>query len=401
LLLLHDPLIALTGSAMVGHALLAISLAWFCLSLLRGAFARSLPWVGGLPTFSVVWALALLGTIYSLMDEGNVNVRAQFLATFVLMPVMWVAFSEQAAAPITRLRVHRLLLVYAATELMIMMLQIAYFMFGIGLPPGELYESMVSGSQFNGNNLAAIIVVLSIFYNATSQGVPRLERRLFNLITTVALLILFSRLAIILYIFDRLRSSSVKRMVWPLAIVVVLLVSGQMIEYTGNETIDTSIYKVKSLATIVEVSLEADSSTSSRSESYFNFVEQLGGLGVGSVAILGYSNFTYGATFADAALFINPHSMVIEFGYWMGWLGLLTLGGFILVAYMRPSQGGAGQRGFVLMAVIFASSIPSSAIPLPSFWAGLVMLAMLGAYDPFIGLRTKPTGTYAPPPITT
>lgn len=395
LLLLHDPIITLTGSAMVGHGLLGLGLAWFCASMgLRALITRRLPWVGGLPTFGAVCTLAGLGTLYSLMDFGSINVRVQFLATFMLMPLMWVAFSELAAQPASRRAVHRLLLFYVATELTIMLLQVAYFFVGIGLPPSDLYESMVPGSQFNGNNLAAIIGVLSIFYNATSQDTPRWERLLFNLITMVVLLITFSRLAMLLYIFDRLRSLCVRQIGQALLVATVLVAAGLIvsnIEYTGNETIDASLYKAKSLAKIAEVGLEADSSTSSRSESYLNFIEQLGRLGIGSAAILEYSTFTSGAVFADEALYVNPHSMVIEFGYWMGWPGLLALGAFMLVAYMRSSQGGLLQRGFVLLAVLFATSIPSSAIPLPPLWAGLLMLAMHAAYGPTVRLRPHPS----------
>lgn len=386
LLLLHDPIITLTGSALLSHALLGLGLLWFCVSQgLRALVSSRLPWVGGLPTFFAICPLAGLGVLYSLMDQGSLNVRLQFLATFVLMPVLWVAFSELSAHPGSRRSLGRLLLVYVATELAIMLLQLAFFLTGIGIPPGDLYDWMVPGSQFNVNNLAAIIVLLSIFYNATSQQAPRHERLLFNLMAVAILLITFSRLAVLLYLADRLRSLSRRQMGRVLAAVVVLAFGAfavTKIEYTGNEMIDVSLYKAKSLATIAEVGFEADSSTSSRSESYLNFIDQLGRLGIGSASILNYATFTAGADFAAAVVYINPHSMVVEFGYWMGWPGLLALGAFMLIGYVRSGQGSLVQRGFVLLAVLLATSIPSSAIPLPPLWAGLLLLAMLGAFGP-------------------
>lgn len=96
LLLIHDPLIELTSSALVSLALLAIGLSWFCLALLRRTLTGSPSWTGGLTTFGVICALAVLGKIYSLMDGENLNVRVQFLSIFMLMPLIWVAFSEQA-----------------------------------------------------------------------------------------------------------------------------------------------------------------------------------------------------------------------------------------------------------------------------------------------------------------
>jgi hypothetical protein len=386
LLLLHDPIIALTGSAVLAHALLGFGLLWFTISRALGALmSRGAPWVGGLSTFVATWVLAALGAWYSLMDQGSVNVKLQFLATFVLIPLLWAAFSELAGHPRWRRSLGRLLLFYVATELAIMALQVSYFLVGVGIAPSEFYESMIPGSQFNGNNLAAIVVMLSIFYNATSHQTPRRERGVFNAIVVVILLITFSRLAMLLYIADRIRNLNLRQMGNVLLAATVLLAGAiaiNDIDYTGNETIDASLYKAKSLATIAEVGLNADRSTSSRGESYFNFFDQIGRLGMGSGAILDYSTFTSGAVFADEALYINPHSMVVEFGYWMGWPGLLALGAFMLIGYVRPSQGTLAQRGFVLIAVLFASSIPSSAIPLPPLWAGFLLLAMLGAFGP-------------------
>lgn len=404
LLLLHDPIITLTGSALLGHALLAFGMLWFCIVAVSNVLVSCrLPWVGGLPTFSAVCSLACLGVIYSLIDQGSLNVQLQFLATFVLLPVMWLAFSELAEYSDFRRSLGRLLLVYVVTELAIMLLQLAYFLIGVGIPPGETYESMVPGSQFNGNNLAAIIVLLSIYYNASSHDARGRERLLFNLIVVAILLITASRLAILLYLADRIRCMGLHKMGRLLATVVVLVVCAvgvTSIEYTGNETIDASLYKAKSLATVVQVGMEADSSTSSRAASYFNFIDQLGRLGTGSAAILNYSNFTVDAVFEDKALYVNPHSLIVEFGYWMGWPGLLVLGVFLLITYMRPSQGGLGQRGFVLMAILLATSIPSSAIPLPPLWVGLLLLAMHGAFGSTYRAGTQaPTLMYKPRPV--
>jgi hypothetical protein len=384
LLLLHDPLITLTGVALVGHALLIIGGVWFCLSLVQRALTlRHLAWVGGLPTFAVVGSLAGMGAFYSLIDRGEFDVRVQFLATFILIPIIWAALSQLAAQPGARLPLCRLLLFYVLTELAIMLLQLSYLLIGVGLPPNDTYESMVPGSQFNGNNLAAIIVLLSIFYNASSRGTLRSERLLFNLAVILILAIILSRLAVLLYVFDRIGALNFRQARKTVAIAVVLAATGiavANIESTGNDTVDASLNKARSFAAIAEMGFETDRSTSSRREGYVNFFDQFAKLGVGSAAILDYSTFTSNAVFEDEAGYAAPHSMVIEFGYWMGWAGLLILGLFMLVAYARPGQGSLWQRGFLLLAVLMASTIPSSAIPLPSLWVGLLLLAMLGEF---------------------
>jgi hypothetical protein len=385
-LLLHDPLITLSGSALPAHALLGLGLLWFSATLVISALRTGrMQWSGGMTTLTALLPMVSLGLIYCLIDQGDLDVRIQFLATFVLAPLIWCALSQLSATEAGRRAVGRLLLIYVATEFSLMLLQISYFLIGAGIAPGETYESMIPGSQFNGNNLACIIVTLSVFYNAVSADWPRWQRRAFNIIVVLILIITFSRLAVALYVVDRVRTLRVRNIRIVLLSVVALITAGMLlsqIDSTGNETIDASLYKAKSLATIAEVGFEADSSTSSRSESYINFFDKLGSLGFGSAQILNYSRFTSDAVFADETLYIDPHSMLIEFGYWMGWPGLIVLGLFLGLAYWRRRQGGWVQRGFIFTAVLLASSIPSSAIPLPNLWVGMLLLGMVSSYRP-------------------
>ncbi|MCA0177906.1 MAG: hypothetical protein LCH73_16735 [Proteobacteria bacterium] len=392
IVLFHAPTIALSGVAALAHALLGLALLLYGGALvLRALMTGRVAWVGGLPTFAAVWLLCGLGVLYALVDSGNFVVKMKFLAPFAMLPLMWAACSELATTANGRRVMSRLLLLYVLVELFIVLLQAAYFLVGVGLPPGELYESMIPGSQFNGNNLATIVVLLSIFYNATSDDALRVERFLFHVAVISILVIMFSRLALLLYTADRLRTMNWRQTARIGATLLALAAASfaiSQIDYTGNATIDASLYKAKSLATIAEMGFDADSSTSSRSQSYRHFIEQLGQLGMGSAAILNYAMFTSNALFDDGALYVNPHSMVIEFGYWMGWPGLLALGSFMLVVYLRPSQGSWAQRTFILLTVLIASSIPSSAIPLPSLWLGLLLLGMLGAFDPPLHVNT-------------
>lgn len=385
-LLMHDPLIPLMGTAIPAHGLLALGALVLCLRIASdGMGQRVLPWIGGRAGLLAILPLALLGTLYSLLDRGDLSIQAQFLSSFVLLPLMWYALSALARSPGSTRRINLLLMLYVGSELLIMSLQASYFLLGIGIAPSEVYEFMISGSQYNQNNLAAIVLTLSVFFNATSQDLPRWQRVLFNLIVFTILAITFSRLAMLLYIFDRLRKLS-----WrdggTIAIIAAILVGAGVglatVDYTGNETIDASLYKAKSLATIAEVGLEADSSTSSRSESYFNFIDKFGRLGLGTAQILKYQEFTWDALFFDEALYVNPHSMVVEIGYWMGWPGLICLALFLLLVYGRSAQGSWVTRAMVVVAVLLISSIPSSAIPLPSLWLGLLLMGLLGDFSP-------------------
>ncbi|MCZ8076093.1 MAG: hypothetical protein O9341_18395 [Paucibacter sp.] len=327
--------------------------------------------------------LVATGATYAFFDRGALNVKFQFLSTFILIPLIWYALSIVSRLDTARRQLDHLLLIYVATELFIMLLQASYFIAGIGLAPGDTYEFMIPGSQFNLNNLAAIVVTLSIFYNATQANRPKWHRTSFNSIVLLILLVTFSRLAILLYVADRLRKVNARDSKALLIVSTVLAgaaLAFSAIDYTGNETIDASLYKAKSLAEIAEVGLTADSSTSSRSESYLHFANKLDDLGFGSGEILNYSRFTRDALFSDEAIYFNPHSLVIEFGYWAGWPGLLSLVIFLVMLYGRSKQGSWATRIFILAAVLVISSIPSSAIPLVPLWLGLILLAMLGEF---------------------
>lgn len=384
MLLMHAPIIALTGSALLSHALLGLAaLTFFALASHRIIMSRKKIWIGGLPSFLAIYSLASLGVFYSIIDQGPFNVQIQFFAVFILLPILWMALSEIANHHASHHLLLHLLLAYVIIELVIISLQITFFLFGVGIPPSEQYGSMVSGSQFNANNLAAIVVTLSIFFNASSQSSPLSKRWIFNSTVILILLITFSRLAIILYILDQIRYLTLRRIcvVLPLIFIFIAFMSITLsVEDTGNETIDTALYKARSLITLVEAGIDTDSSTSSRAASYINFTNNLGTLGVGSASIFQYSTFTSGADFMDKALYTNPHSMLIEFSYWMGWLGLLALIGFLLM-YVRSGQGSLFQRWFLIGSVLLATSIPSSAIPLPPMWVGLLLLAMLGPFS--------------------
>lgn len=383
-LLMHDPLIPLLGSAIPAHALLGIGVALLFVSFIRDAKTHSaVTWSSGRWGMFAIAPLVATGATYAFFDRGALNVKFQFLSTFILIPLIWYALSIVSRLDTARRQLDHLLLIYVATELFIMLLQASYFIAGIGLAPGDTYEFMIPGSQFNLNNLAAIVVTLSIFYNATQANRPKWHRTSFNSIVLLILLVTFSRLAILLYVADRLRKVNARDSKALLIVSTVLAgaaLAFSAIDYTGNETIDASLYKAKSLAEIAEVGLTADSSTSSRSESYLHFANKLDDLGFGSGEILNYSRFTRDALFSDEAIYFNPHSLVIEFGYWAGWPGLLSLVIFLVMLYGRSKQGSWATRIFILAAVLVISSIPSSAIPLVPLWLGLILLAMLGEF---------------------
>ncbi|MEJ1935998.1 hypothetical protein WDZ92_37875, partial [Nostoc sp. NIES-2111] len=83
--LMHDPLIPLTGTPLLAHAFLALGTSVLALHFMSAiGNYQSTPWVGGWLGFLGVIPLTLLGTTYSLLDSGNLSTQAQFLTSFLL-----------------------------------------------------------------------------------------------------------------------------------------------------------------------------------------------------------------------------------------------------------------------------------------------------------------------------
>ena len=68
--------------------------------------------------------------------------------------------------------------------------------------------------------------------------------------------------------------------------------------------------------------IHSDGSMTMRVSSYLHFLEKLPELGVGSMEVNNYFKYSFDASFRGMELlFQNPHSLVVELGYWLGWPG--------------------------------------------------------------------------------
>lgn len=376
--LFHDPIIGLTGQAIIAHALLLICLlfyVWFIVT--RAAHGYSAIWIGNVYGILSIVPFALLGLLYSLVSGGDWAIKVQFAFTFLLLPLLWSCISLAKYSAILHKSVVKTIYLYLITEFILTLAQLSYTLIGVGLVPNSKYVGMITGSQFNGNNLATIITLLAIYLQGQKTMLSKKEWIILQVIVFVCLILTFSRLALIIYTISLVFHKGV-----PTVAQIVKLGTGVLLFFTavlsidsvGISSIDNLLYKAKSILQIFTIGLETDSSTMGRSESYFNFITQLPNLGLGSVEILNYSKFTSNANFSDGTLYINPHSLLIELGYWLGFLGLFFFINLLVFLYFRNSKLSIFKRGWLLFIVLAVSSIPSSAIPLPSIWLGLLLL---------------------------
>jgi hypothetical protein len=379
--LYHDPIIGLTNQAVLAHLVLGLGILSYVLVLtISASKALLIPWKGGLLAMFSILPFAMIGFFYAMLSSNDLNLKIQFASVFVIIPMAWSCIDLSQKSPSLKKAIVWLVYWYIILEFLLALAQLSYFLLGIGLKANTIHEGMVAGSQFNGNNLAAIIVLLAIFLLYHKEYFTRLTWIFIQVVIVLTLVFTFSRLALIIYVFSFIVYNGFpkpKQLLLYTLFIFLFFYLVMNVDSVGFPTIDNLIYKARSILMIFTVGFETDSSTMGRSESYYNFFNQLPHLGWGSGEILNYTQFTKGVNFSDPTLYFNPHSLIIELGYWMGYLGVILfiiLLGFLYFCSLKHSLV---TRIWIIIIVLLVSSIPSSAIPLMAIWIGMMLLASI------------------------
>src|SRR5690606_27006857 len=126
---------------------------------------------------------------------------------------------------------------------------------------------------------------------------------------------------------------------------------------SSNELFVNSLKRIQSILIILESGISVDDSATLRLKSYIYFLENILDLGFGSGKINDYFKYSYAADFETELMFQNPHSLIVEIGYWLGLPGLILFN-LALLYLFRYSE-----RKLLLFGVISISTlIPSSII---------------------------------------
>lgn len=206
--------------------------------------------------------------------------------------------------------------------------QIMAIEYGVGLRASEVYPMMLTGTYGNANNLAAIVVCAFVCYSLISKQLHLLAD--FWVLICTALLLFFTAsraslaLAFLWFCFLILRSNRLKH--YSIALIGALaffwvgsFFSGHVF---GGAIFDRVFDRFGSFYIIMHDGLEADGSMSMRLDSYVHFFSNISNLGFGSANFGDYSEFYIQKYSDDNLMAKNPHSLVVELSYWMGFLGL-------------------------------------------------------------------------------
>ena len=311
------------------------------------------------------------------------SVSAQ-LMTIILIPFFIyfnIRFSKGSIASDYISFLYNILIFFLLFQLLICIGQISTYTFGVGFPVPEAQSDkyMVSGSFVNSNNLAVIIIFISYF---VSQVEGKYSTKSNNLMWLMIFFILFitvsrSALLIVFFIFISTRKMNKKTLInFLIGVAVLIPVVINIYSWMGGfEFFNRIIERLESLSTMLESGIMSDDSMSVRLKSYLYFIGEIPGLGLGSGEMYNYYNYSGKASFETNLIFANPHSYIVEIGYWMGFTGL------ILFVLLFSSLFYYGNRSlFYFFIVMISMSIPSSLLDFYLFFYFLILCFFVKKY---------------------
>lgn len=257
--------------------------------------------------------------------------------------------------------IYKYISLFLIAQLIICLGQIMTYTFGFGFPVSTEYESLyvITGTYNNPNDLATIILLIAFCISKIEDTIKSNKKNIIWLIVFLLLLITGSRSALFvtLIIFLLTRKINITSI---LATFIISFIGFFAIEFildnNNSDIISRMALRLESFTDIYESGLSSDSSMNIRMESYLHFLNNLQNLDLGSGEINNYYKYAVNAKFQSWLLFQNPHSLIVELGYWLGWIGLL---GFFIPFGLLLYQY---QRSFLFLFVALISMSISSSV---------------------------------------
>lgn len=257
---------------------------------------------------------------------------------------------------------YKAVFLFLLLQLFIALGQISNFVFGIGFPVSEAYADygMITGTFTNSNDLAAVVLVVLFFVTGLEKNIFKSEKYLFWLVAFTLIVVTGSRSAIILssfiFIVSKVRDAR-KLVLYALILFLLIIVLFFIMSNVDNIVLNRFEARLNSILLIFESGIASDNSMIVRLGSYFHFFDNILTLGLGSGKINDYFIYSNGANFNDSELlFRNPHSLVVELGYWLGWPGLL----FFFVPFFLMLR--YSQRKYLFLLIFLVASMISSSV---------------------------------------
>lgn len=256
---------------------------------------------------------------------------------------------------------YKILRFFLIAELVICLGQISTYSLGIGLPINEIYKDyfMITGTFYNSNDLGAVVLLIAfLFINIENNHTLRQQGFIWLLIISL-LLISGSRAALfttgLLFIITR-KVNTKNIFFYSLVFIFLFIAYTSFFLDSDNSVVSRFTSRVESLLNVLKNGVGSDGSMGLRLDSYIHFIKNLDQLGLGSGKINDYYQYAENTNFNNIELmFQNPHSLIVELGYWLGWPGLIFFS--IAIIYLLQYSN---KKITLILVIIIASSIPSS-----------------------------------------
>ena len=256
--------------------------------------------------------------------------------------------------------IYKIILFFLIAEFLICLGQISTYLTGFGLPINEIYRDyfMVTGTFFNSNDLGAVVLLISFIFTTLEKNIQTYLKFFIWILIFSLLIISGSRSALLVtsILFIITRGFNIKNLLFYVTLSIICLTIYQLVfSNIENNIISRFIHRIDSLVNILTDGINNDNSANLRLNSYIHFLSQISNLEFGSGELYNYYQFSDNTHFNSDLMFQNPHALIVEIGYWLGWPGLLffTAG---LIYLLRYSE----KKLWLIIVVTIATIIPSS-----------------------------------------
>ncbi|MGM0914234.1 MAG: hypothetical protein ACQEWZ_07825 [Pseudomonadota bacterium] len=259
-----------------------------------------------------------------------------------------------------------LLFLFLVSQLVICLGQITNYVFGFGFHVNSERKSVteVMGTFYGSSSLASVVCLCAFIVSSLERNLSDEKKTMIWGVIFFILTLAASRSAIVLagiiFILTRKRFFLKSKKVYFFLILgasVLVIFVASSVNIFQDRVFDNILLRLSTFRAMFEGGVSVDGSINLRLSSYLFFLQNMDSLWLGSWKILDYHEFSFGANFDTALMFSNPHSLIVEIGYWLGWPGLISLGAGVvyLSSYSR--------RPLILaLVLIISSSIPSSVL---------------------------------------
>lgn len=310
----------------------------------------------------------LFGFVYVFFSAIDLKNKFSFIVSFLLPLLSVIAYIHMKNM---QKFVLKMFSIFTALELIICLGQMSTYMLGFGLPVSEEYLYMITGTFYNSNDLAAVVLsccVVTLIFQ--SLNVTNGFNCSYIWIFSFALLIItLSRTALLLFILLFIIScgkSIVKYLLYSVSLFAFLFIFNPLSigsqSADSNSGVENRIFsRMNSIFDIAENGVEVDGSLSLRIKSYSHYFSTLDDLSWGTGEYSNYGIFFHNADFDYSLISSNPHSLIIELSYWQGYIGLFSFLAVIL-AFICSSVKYIFYNIFSILMFLLITTIPSSSL---------------------------------------